>query len=65
MKSEVKEVVPYNTGKVQIGLLYQPQNPYWADEDAKFIQKALVYKPKTLWQKFKYIMGVRYDDYVF
>jgi hypothetical protein len=61
----VKEVIPYTTKTgVQIGLLYLPPNKYEADFDATLIQKALIYKPKTAWQKFKHIIGVRYDDYV-
>ena len=60
----MKEVIPYNTGKVQIGLLHIRKSTYWADEDAVLVQKALTFPSKTLWQKFKYIIGVRYDDYV-
>lgn len=62
VKKESEMVVPYNTGKVLIGLMYQPANTYSADEDAVLIQRALINQRRTFWQRFKFAMGVRYDD---
>ncbi len=43
------KVVPYDTGKVKIGLLYQPKSNYIADYDASVIQGAILkrYKERT------------------
>jgi hypothetical protein len=42
METVENRVAPYNTGKVQIGLLYQPKSSYIADYDASVIQGAML-----------------------
>ena len=37
-----RKVIPYDTGKVKIGLLYQPQSTYEVDYDASFVQGAML-----------------------
>lgn len=54
----MKNVTPYNTGKVKIGLLYRPENRYEADFDAVRVQDALLYRPLPLWQRIKYFLGL-------
>lgn len=42
MNTVNEKVTPFNTGKVQIGLLYQPKSTYLADYDASVIQGAML-----------------------
>jgi len=37
-----KKVVPYDTGKVKIGLLYTPPRDYAVSADAEMLQDALL-----------------------
>ena len=53
----MKDVIPFNTGKVKIGLLYMPENPYKPDQDALCIQRLLTEKPPTLLERLKHSMG--------
>lgn len=43
------KVLPYNTGKVQIGLLYMPKSDYFPDEDASLVQSAILKKGLSKW----------------
>lgn len=43
------KVLPYNTGKVQIGLLYIPKSDYFPDEDASLVQSAILKKGFSKW----------------
>jgi hypothetical protein len=40
---------PYNTGKVQIGLLYRPEGRHQIDYDASLIQTILITKRGNAW----------------
>ena len=40
---------PYNTGKVQIGLLYRPECSHQIDYDASLIQTILITKRGSAW----------------
>lgn len=42
MEKVNQKVLPYNTGKVQIGLLYEPPLDYRIDSDASIVQKAIL-----------------------
>ena len=47
------KVIPYDTGKVKIGILYQPESVYVADYDATVVQGAVLkhkYK-ETKWYR--------------
>ncbi len=47
---EVKQkVIPYNTGKVQIGILYVPKCDYLQDEDASLLQSVLLKQKVSIW----------------
>jgi hypothetical protein len=41
----------YNTGKVLIGLHYKPPVRQYIGRDMMLLQRALLAKPKTAWQR--------------
>jgi hypothetical protein len=44
-RSAVRDHVPYDTGKVKIGLLYDPRKPWSPTRDAYDLQSALLSRP--------------------
>jgi len=38
----VHKIVPYNTGKIKIGIAHQRKPSYFPDADATFLQQALL-----------------------
>lgn len=61
-KHNQNKSVPYNTGKVQIGLHYQPPTPNYADDDSEHWQNVLTgvyqYRRKTRTQFIMYVAGL-------
>ena len=58
-----RKVIPYDTGKVKIGLLYQPQSTYEVDYDASFVQGAMLnrkYKERKWYRASNATAGVTY-----
>ena len=53
--------IPYNTGKVQIGLLYRPEGKHQIDYDASLIQTILITKRGNEWSdasSVKILIGI-------
>lgn len=49
-----ERVVPYDTGKVKIGLLYTPPRKMDMGSHAEMLQRSLLDKPLTLAERIKF-----------
>lgn len=48
----------YNTGKVQIGIAYEPKNVYEVSRDMELLQRALLEQRKERWAEVLYCIGL-------
>ena len=52
----MSKITPYNTGKVQIGSLYQHRWVYTPSQDMERLQTALLGRPATLGEKVSSVL---------